>query len=175
VLLQGHTEEGLAEQDVRLAGDHRPVDDLVEGEEERHLGEEWPAAGHGVEAALLVERHHLLVELRLVVLVLGLELLDLWGQLLHDTRRLDLLDRQRDEQDPHRDRQQNDREPVALGAKERLDQVLEELQDVVERVAERIEDLDHEEPLSGGPIWPALTVSPYPLRPRFTRRVAGGT
>src|SRR5829696_4269332 len=175
VLLQGHAEEGLAEQGVRLAGDLPTVDDLVEGEEERHLGEERPAAGHGVEAALLVERHHLLVELRLVVLVLGLELLDLGGQLLHDARRLHLLARQRDEQDPHGDRQHDDREPVALGAQERLDQVLEELQDVVERVAERVEDLDHEEPLSGGPTWPALTTSPYPLRPRFTRPVAGGT
>jgi hypothetical protein len=72
VLLQGNAEEGLAPQDVGLAGDHGTVDDLVEGEEERHLGKERPAAGHRVEAALLVERHHLFVQLGLVVLVLGL-------------------------------------------------------------------------------------------------------
>jgi hypothetical protein len=107
--------------------------------------------------------------------VLGLQLLDLGGELLHDPRRLDLLDGERDEQDPHGDRQQDNREPVALAAHDRLDQFLEERQDVVERIAETVEDLDHEEPLLGGPAWPALTTSRYPLRPGFTRPVAGGT
>src|SRR4029453_3652654 len=66
-------------------------------------------------------------------------------------------------------------EPVALAPEDRFDQLLEEREDVVQRVTEAVEQFDHEEPLLGGPTWPALTFSPYPLRPGFTRPVAGGT
>jgi hypothetical protein len=95
--------------------------------------------------------------------VLRLELLDLGSQLLHDPGRPDLLDGERDEQDPHGDRQHDDREPVALAPHERLDQLLEEEQDVVQRITEAVEQFDHEEPLLGGPTRPALTISRYPL------------
>src|SRR5215218_9700944 len=172
VLLQRHAEEGLVAEDVGLPGQHGGDDHLVEGEEERHLGEERPAAGHGVEAALLVERHHLLVQLLAVVLVLRLQLLDLGSERRHDPRGAHLLDGQRDQQDPNGDGQQDDREPVALAPQHRLGEVLEELQDLVQDVPEVVEKLDHEEPLWRGP---ALTISPYPLRRALARRVGGGT
>jgi hypothetical protein len=62
---------------------------------------------------LLVEGHELFVHLLAIALVLGLELLDLGLYPLHLAHRLRLLDRQRQEDHPHEDGQQDDRQSEA--------------------------------------------------------------
>ena len=62
---------------------------------------------------LAIERHHLFVHALarlgiLLALVLGLERLHLRLEELHSTRRADLLDEERHDEQPHHDRQTDD-------------------------------------------------------------------
>jgi hypothetical protein len=87
----------------------------------------------------LVELHDLLLLALLVLLVLLLNLLHLRGETLHPHHRLDLTEGQRDQHRAHGDRQQHDRpaprDPAAV----------EELQDRLEDVDQRLEDVGGDE------------------------------
>src|SRR5690606_11434028 len=62
---------------------------------------------------LLVELHHLLVQLLPIVAVLVLKLLELGLQLLHGEHRARALERERQEHEHHREGEQRDRARVA--------------------------------------------------------------
>ena len=83
---------------------------LEERDEDRHLQEKGQTPAERVDLVLLVELHHLFVELLAVVLVLRLELLDLGLHPLHGDHRLRLLRGEREQHEPHRDREQDDRD-----------------------------------------------------------------
>ena len=78
------------------------VEHPVEDDEDRHLQQQRQAAAHRVDVVLLVELHHLLVELLPVVLVLRLQLLHLRLEPLHGHHRPGALERQRGEEDHDR-------------------------------------------------------------------------
>ncbi len=113
---------------VRLA--HHPE----QREEHRHLDQEGKTTRQRVDLVLLVELHHLFVELGAVVLVLRLELLDLRLRPLHRHHRLGLLGREREHHQHHEDREQDDRDP------EVRDDAVEERQDRPEEVVDGVED-----------------------------------
>ena len=71
------------------------VQNLEHDDEHRHLRHDRQTRGHRVDLVLLIELHHLFVELGLVVAVLVLELAHLGGQALHLEHALGALQRQR--------------------------------------------------------------------------------
>ena len=88
----------------RPAGVLREVlQDEIERDEDRELGDHRQARGRRVDVVLPVELHHLLVLLLLVALVLLLDLLHLRRVTLHRLHRVDLPHRQRHEADPDDD------------------------------------------------------------------------
>ena len=93
--------------------------------------EEGQAAGRRVDATLLVERHHLLLHLLAVFLVLLLDPLDLRLDLLHGLHRPGLLQRQRKEKETDQKCQQYDGNAV-IG-----NDVVEEAEDRPEPVDQR--------------------------------------
>ena len=103
---------------LAASGEH-----AVERQEDRELEHQRQAPAQRVDLVLLVELHHLFVELLAVpTLVLGLEGLDLRLQLLHLLHRARLLDRQRQHHQPDGCGQQDDGD---------------------EEVEELVEELDH--------------------------------
>ena len=104
-----------------------------EREEHRHLHQEGQTTRERVDLVLLVELHHLFVELGAVVLVLRLELLDLRLRPLHGHHRLGLLGRQREHHQHHEDGEQDDGDP------EVRDDPVEEREDRPEEVVDGIE------------------------------------
>ncbi len=98
-----------------------------------------------MDVVLLVELHHLLLLALLVVLVLGLDRLHLRRQLLHALHRAELLDGQREQDRAHAHRQQHDRP-----APGHPDAVVEERQDRLEDVDQRLEDVRGDKHGSGG-------------------------
>ncbi len=95
-----------------LAGSAGRPQHLEQGEPDRHLQQEREAAGGGVDTPLLVQRHHLLLHLFLVVLVLLLDPLDLRLDLLHRLHRPGLLQRQREEKETDHKSQEYDCDAV---------------------------------------------------------------
>ena len=93
----------------------RVAHDAEERQEDRHLHQERETTRERVDLVLLVELHHLFVELGAVVLVLRLELLDLRLRPLHGHHRLGLLGREREHHQHHEDREQDDRRPRGSG------------------------------------------------------------
>ena len=108
--------------------------DAEEREEDRHLHQERQTTRERVDLVLLVELHHLFVELGAVVLVLRLELLDLRLRPLHGDHRLRLLRGEREQHQHHHDGEQDDRDP------EVRDDPVEEREDRPEEVVDGIED-----------------------------------
>src|SRR5919202_179304 len=113
---------------------------VEERDEHGHLQHQRQAGCERVDLVLLVELHRLLLETLLVVLVLGLQLLELQRDPLHRLHRADLLERQRDEGRADDDRQEDDREAPA-----EADVVVEEQHHALERVDERLEDVGDRE------------------------------
>ena len=107
----------------------------VDGDEERDLEQERKAGGERVDAVLLVEREHLALLALAVVLVLLLDGLELRRHQLHPAHRLDPLQRQRQRERPHGQRQADDRQAPA-----QADRLREELDDRLGEVDERLED-----------------------------------
>ena len=115
----------------KLVAEHRE-----EREEDRQLGDEGDAGGQGIDFVLLVEAHHLLLHALAVVFELRLDLFDLRLQRLHRAHALDLPVGERDQDRPGEDRQGDDRHPPAQpGA------VVEELEDRVDDVDQRLQDV----------------------------------
>ena len=133
------------------------VQQLVEGEEDRQLEQQGDAGRERVDLVLLVERDQLALLALLVVLVALLERLDLRRVRLERTHRADLRDRQRQDHEPGRERQRDDREAPA-----EPDVVVEEGDDRIGGVDQRLEDVgdDH----AGAPgswlcpacVWPCV-------------------
>ena len=91
---------------VRLV--RQAVEDAEHDEEDGHLRHQRQTRGHGIDLVLLVELHHLFVELRLVVAMLVLQLAHLRREPLHLEHALGALQRQRrghghDDRGDHRD------------------------------------------------------------------------
>ena len=111
-------------------------------EEDRDLYDDGQAAGERVGAGFLPERHHFLVEALFVVLVLGLQLFHLWLQRAHGALRLDLLDEQREQQQPHRHREQDDGQRPGrpgAGTEDRREAVVDVDDQPGDRVVERVQ------------------------------------
>jgi len=85
----------------------------VEANPDRELDEHGQAAGGRIDAVLAVQPHLLLHELFFVFAVELLELVELRLQRLHGPRGLELLDRQRPEDQADGQGEENDREPPA--------------------------------------------------------------
>ena len=85
-------------------------------EEDRHLRHHRQTRGHGIDLVILVELHHLFVELRLVVAMLVLQLAHLGREPLHLEHALGALQRERggDRHDDGGDHRQH-RHDVAVG------------------------------------------------------------
>src|SRR3954462_2540192 len=98
---------------------------------------------------LAPERHHLLVELLLVVLVLGLQLLHLRLQQLHRPLVADLLDEQREQEQPHEDREEHDRQRPGRAAVEPED-VGQGRVDVLDQPGDRLVERFHAAPSARG-------------------------
>jgi len=79
-------------------------------QEDRDLRHDRQAAGQGVDAALLLQRHDGLAHALAVTAVLLPELLDLRLDLLHRALRLHLPDEQPEQQQADRDDQERDRQ-----------------------------------------------------------------
>jgi hypothetical protein len=109
--------------------------DEVQRDEDRELREKRQARGSRVDAVLLVELHQLLLLLPLVGLVLLLDLLHLRRVPLEVLHRVDLLDRERDEDHPDDHRQRDDRPGPG-----QADRAMDPVEDVPEEVLERAED-----------------------------------
>ena len=132
------------ERDGRL-GEHLlleliAVQELVEREEDRQLENQRNAGGERVDLVLLVERDHLPLLALLVVLVALLDRLDLRRIRLQRAHRADLGDRKRQDHEPRRERERDDRKAPA-----QADVVVEEGDDRVGEVDQRLEDVrdDH--------------------------------
>ncbi len=97
---------------AHLDGD---VEHLIEREEHRDLDEDRQAAGHGIGADALVERHHLLVEPRLVLAEALAQLLHLRLQRLHLAHRAVGFVGEREEQPLDAQCEQQDGEAEAAG------------------------------------------------------------
>ena len=82
----------------------------VQGDEHRQLQHERQARRERIDPMLLVELHRLLLELAAVALVLLLQLLELGLDGLHGLRRGELLPGEREQHQPHDDREADDRE-----------------------------------------------------------------
>jgi len=81
--------------------------------EDRDLCQQRQAGAERIDVVLGVELHHLLVEALLVVLVLGLQVLDLGRQVAQRLHGAELLDGEREKDDPHHDGQGDDRKAPA--------------------------------------------------------------
>ncbi len=86
------------------------LQDVEQPEEDRDLQEHGQTAHQRIDLLRLIELHHLLAESLLIALVLGLQLLELGLQRLHRPLRPDLLDEDREQDDPDGDHQEDDRE-----------------------------------------------------------------
>ena len=139
---QVHAEE---RQPVRLGGEDvlvqlRPhghggrgrAQYVEERDEDRELHHQRQAPAERVHLVLLVELHHLFVELLAIALVLRLELLDLRLQSLHRQHGAGRLRGEREQDEHHGDRQQDDRHALVR------DDGVEERQDGAEGVVEGI-------------------------------------
>ena len=102
-----------------------------EREEDRQLQQQRHAGGERIDLVLLVELHHLLLLALAIVLVLRLNRLQLWLQLLKGPHRADLSQRQRHDCHPHREGQGDDR-----GAPAEPDRVVKEDDDRLGDVGE---------------------------------------
>src|SRR6266516_1356355 len=98
-------------------GSGQPVFDLVvcdgtkyreHRDEHRELRYQGQAPAEWVRAVLLIELHHLLVHLLLVVLILLSQLLNLWRQVRHLPLGMKLLDEQGEDQQPHQHGEEDD-------------------------------------------------------------------
>jgi hypothetical protein len=103
---------------------------VEERDEDRQLRDKREAGAEWIDLVLLVELHHLLLLALLVVLVLGLDRLQLRLHPLHLLHRVELLDGQRHEDRAHDDREQDDREAPG------------DPHVVVEELEDRLEDID---------------------------------
>jgi hypothetical protein len=110
---------------------------VMPGQIDRQLRDQGQARGERIDVVLLVELHHLLVQALLVVLVLRLQFLDVGRQALKRLHRLELLQGQRQQRRAHHDRQADDRQAPAAAH----DVVVDEHQDRLEDVDERLEDV----------------------------------
>ncbi len=105
----------------------RPAQHRVHRDEDRELQQHGPAPGERVDPVLLVELHDLFLLTLLVALELLLDLLDLRLHDLHVLHRADLLDPEREQDQPDHDGEQDDGHAV----------VRDELVDLGDHPAER--------------------------------------
>ena len=105
----GHEAAEEGQVVARLDEARRVAQHVVEADEDRDLDDDRQAGPERVDALVLVELHHLLVQHLAVAAVLLLELADLGLQRLHAAHRLLLLDRQRHEREAHEEGEQDDR------------------------------------------------------------------
>ena len=132
----GDEQETRLARCLELSSELVPLQQEEEGHEHRQLQHEREARGERVHLVLLVELHRLLLQALLVVLVLGLDLLDLRLESAQRVHRADLLDRQRQDQEPHDHRERHDRpSPAEAGV------VVQPLDHPVGRVDQRLEDV----------------------------------
>jgi hypothetical protein len=127
-------EEALVVADVRdeLVGPQQ----VEERDEERDLQDQREARPERVDLLALVEGHDLLVHALAVALVTLLDPLDLRLQQLEPLHGLHALERQRQDHDPDREGQEDDRH--SPGPLEVPDQVVPELEDRVASVDQRL-------------------------------------
>src|SRR2546423_1957428 len=102
----------------------------VHRKENRKEHEHRQTAAHRIDAALLVELHLLLLELRAVASVLLLDVVHRGRELLHGARRTDLSAEDREEREADGDRDDHDGEP------EVVNEVIREHEEVDQRVDE---------------------------------------
>ena len=91
------------------------VQDPEHDDEDRHLRHQRQARGHRIDLVLLVELHHLFVELLAVALVLVLQLAHLRRQPLHLEHALGALQVERGDQQHHHHGDHRDRDRVVGG------------------------------------------------------------
>ena len=91
----------------------------IHNEEDRHLQQKRQTRGEGIDLVILIELHHLFVELLAVVFVLGLELLHLGLQALHLKHALSALQRERGDQ--HHDGERNERNSDRVVMRQRIE------------------------------------------------------
>ena len=91
------------------------MQDSEHDDEHRHLSHERQTGRHRVDLVLLVELHHLFVELLAVAAVLVLELAHLRGQSLHFKHALGALEDQRRDHQHHDHGDHADRQGVVAG------------------------------------------------------------
>ena len=91
------------------------VEHAVHDEEHRHLQQQRQARRQRIDLVLLIELHHLFVELLAITAMLCLEPLHLRLQTLHLEHALGALERERGHEDHHGERDQRDREGIVVG------------------------------------------------------------
>src|SRR5205085_84060 len=116
----------------------RIAQDRVERDEDRQLEEHRPAPGEGVDPRLLVDLHDLLVLLLPVPLVFLLDRLHLRLDRLHVLHRADLLDAERQQDEPGQQREGDDRQAVVR------DEVVDAGEEPSDRVEEALPDSDRD-------------------------------
>src|SRR3954470_16873716 len=119
------------------------AEDVEEGEEDRQLRNQGDARGKGIDFVLFVDAHHFLLHALFVVFVLLLQLFDLRLQRLQRSHPLQLFVGEGDQHRPRDDGEGDDRHaPTEAHA------VVEELQDRVRKIDQRLQDVgggkDHE-------------------------------
>ena len=139
--------------------------DRVQRDQHRDLQQHGQAPGYGIDSPLLVQPHHLLVELLLVTLVLLLEGLHLGLDGLHGLHGPHLLDAEGQQDHPDDQRQQDDGHAVVRHPP------VQRGQNAPDPVQEGLEphDRDHAEPSTaarGLASWRACMSASYNHRPR---------
>ena len=123
-------DEGVLVERILRRGQRRRPYDRVHREQEGQGEEHRQAASERVHSGLLVQLHLLFLLLLAVVLVFLLKLLQLRLERLHVLHALDLFDPQGEQEEPDRERQENDRDAVVR------DDVVDPRQDPAQSVQE---------------------------------------
>ena len=90
------------------------VQDAIHDEEDGHLQQQRQTRGQGIHLVLLVELHHLFVELLAIVFVLGLKLLHFRLQALHFEHALGALQGQWGDQHHHGERNECNSDRIVM-------------------------------------------------------------
>ena len=102
----------------RFIGEERwsaqPTQNPIHDEEDGHLQEQRQTRGQRIDLVLLVELHHLFVELLAIVFVLGLKLLHFGLQALHFEHALGALQSQWGDQHHHGERNERNSDRIVM-------------------------------------------------------------